>query len=292
MTTYRISNPNHKAAPVAPFAAEVLNQSTITESIMQQDNNSTTIVPFASEQARRQARFWAGKFIGMIATRIAKISAGKFVHAPSVEAQEHFEEYGMYPAGSKEECQYEIRQAVESFNWAMQVSCTDDVKSIIEAKLLEWTGGGFASKVKEEAIAGWMAQGMTREAAIEEAARGIARTRDYLAVKRERMGSIMHEHVLNTLARFQAKEPAPEVVREILQKAYEGAYLFGNHAEMILVRGDFADNLGESPVIPERDEAMELKAKQIREKLADRVEAQAQKELEDLRNFNINDLAA
>ncbi len=271
------------ASPVAPFASQIINQSKRTV-IM----NTNEITPFHSQAIQKQVAFWASKYVGMCATRIQRLCAGKFIHAPSVTAEEHFAEFGKYPDGSKEECRRELTDAAAYFNWAVAVApfAMDNTKNIIISEIESWAGGGYTKKVREEQIEGWIAQGMTREQAINQAQKGAVRTRDYLAVKREKLGETMLTQVESVLARTEPKEPDTDTLRSIMQKGYENAYMFENQPEMLIIRGDFRDNLGEEPVIPQEDANQAAKAARIREALANRQEERAQQEVEQLRNFD------
>ena len=101
----------------------------------------------------------------MMATRISRLEANKFQPTPEADAHAHFAEYGMYPDGSRLQCRHEHITMAQELAWILEVSDSDNGADIITHAINEWCGGGFAGKPKEEAIAGWVALGLTLVAA-------------------------------------------------------------------------------------------------------------------------------
>jgi hypothetical protein len=243
-------------------------------------------IMFHSQAVKKQLQFFARKFPGMMATRISRLEANKFQPTPEADTHAHFAEYGMYPDGSRLQCRHELITMAQELAWILEVSDSDNGADIITHAINEWCGGGFAGKPKEEAIAGWVALGLTREEAMGRLKDAQMNTRNYLTVKRERLFDAMISQIDSILERVEPTAVSDDVLKDQIQRAYDSAAMFNNTTEMIIIRADMIDNLGCEPTLPVLNKDLEAKANRIREQLANAQDERAQQEARRLATFD------
>ncbi len=165
----------------------------------------------------------------------------------------------------------------------------------IEDQVAIWCGGGNARKTKEQdLLAIEAATGVTRSEAEEMAKTRDTQMRAVLTLRRQgKMDAMVYQlETLLATDRISVKEPEVEAIRQACQKAYESAFLFGNWAEIMLIKDDMMYQIGEEPAKIEVSKEMQEKAEQIRAKLTEQQAERAAEEARKLGDFDVMSILA
>ncbi len=233
--------------------------------------------PFASEQVANRVGFTLSANFGKAATRIQKLA-----NPPKGSTPE-----------SLAEIKAELKECILALAWGID-NIPSAMRDIDEA-IAEWCGGGYSKPATDsdlEQVAGFL--GVSKEAAKATAEANRSNRTAYLTIRRQGLAPIMVGQITNLLSQIDdssSGEPSADVIAKACTATFQSAVLWGNWAEAALAKADMVYHCGKSPDMPGLDTEMNRKAEMIRDRLAEAQAAQAQRDAEALRNFDI-DLAA